>query len=123
MRGHIRFIHEGVGYNCDKCDLQFGQKASLLRHKEVVHNQKTDDSPNEGIIYGCNQCNYKSTILEELISHKNNLHEKNKADFVVNFVISFTLSCYLFDHFEFKKIYLWFTGVKGNIEITKNLFI
>ena len=48
---HIRSIHKGVKYPCNRCEYQATRQYSLKRHIQSKH---------EGVKYACNQCDYQS---------------------------------------------------------------
>ena len=49
---HIKSIHEGERYPCEKCDYKATQKGSLRQYIKSIH---------EGEQYPCVKCDYKAT--------------------------------------------------------------
>ena len=64
---HIRSIHEGIRYNCQKCEKIFSGKSGLSRHIRSIH---------EGIIfrYNCQMCDKTFANTENLTTHVNSIH-------------------------------------------------
>ena len=63
---HVRTVHEGVKYPCDKCSYQATQSGDLHQHIKSVH---------DGIKYSCDQCNFKASHPSYLRTHlKTALH-------------------------------------------------
>ena len=64
LRIHTLNKHEGVRFECHKCDYKATQKANLRIHEQAVH---------DGIVHYCNLCKYKASTKRSL-----NLHMKGK---------------------------------------------
>ena len=66
---HIRVKHEGVKFTCDQCVYQASYQTHLTRHIQSVH---------DGIKFNCNQCNAQFTQKCSLRTHKKMKHEQQK---------------------------------------------
>ena len=62
-------VNEADQYPCNKCDKQFTQKGTLVRHMRSAH---------EGIRYPCNDCAYKATTKQTLERHIQTIHLTTK---------------------------------------------
>ena len=58
---HVKSVHDGVKYNCERCDYKATTKSSLCMY--IVHVQ----SIHEGVKYNCKICDYKATQASDLI--------------------------------------------------------
>ena len=67
MKIHKLRIHDGVKYNCDRCDFKSTTQGNLGIHKLSVH---------EGVTYKCDQCDYRAKRPGNLKSHKLNIHKE-----------------------------------------------
>ena len=63
-------MHEGVKYQCEKCDFESSWQKCLSVHKKSVH---------EGVKYHCNLCDYKTGQQGTLQTYKKNVHEGVKV--------------------------------------------
>ena len=41
MKRHIQSVHEGVKFDCHKCEFQTSAQGSLWEHKRTIHEQNT----------------------------------------------------------------------------------
>ena len=64
LKAHKLAKHEGLVYNCDKCDLKTAYKSCLERHK-FKHGEKK---------FSCDQCHFKATLSDILKVHQNTVH-------------------------------------------------
>ena len=61
LKTHQESKHEGVRFECDKCDYKAMQMGNLKTHKESKH---------ECVRYECDKCDYKATQLSNLETNK-----------------------------------------------------
>ena len=74
IRKHTAIIHQNAergkpkhtGYNCDKCDKSFSQKANFIAHIKSVH---------ENVRYKCDKCNKNFTQKGNLDTHVKSVHD------------------------------------------------
>ena len=59
LLGHIKYVHEGMKYNCDQCDYTAITNWLLIRHKQHEH---------EGM--KCDKCACKTVAKKNLVRHK-----------------------------------------------------
>ena len=70
VHAHIRSVHEGVKYACNRCDYQATEKGALTKHIQSKH---------EGVKYACNHCDHQATTQSNLTVHIQSKHEGNNA--------------------------------------------
>ena len=64
---HMNSIHEGVRYNCEKCDKSFTDSSSMKAHVRNVHEGRRKNK--------CELCNKAFSCLSNLKYHINSAHE------------------------------------------------
>ena len=102
---HIKAKHEGISYNCEKCDKSFHAKHYLMHHIKTVHEGKRRfkcdfctktfahregmkchiKTVHEGVRYECDFCEKSFTQLPNLKKHVSDTHQtlQHKKDGLV----------------------------------------
>ena len=57
---HIKAIHEGLKYDCNKCDYRANKKNNLIAHKKSKHDR---------FRYDCNHSESTFTLQGSLTTH------------------------------------------------------
>ena len=80
LRNHMRFIHGGELFKCDKCNWTTKRKVFLNYHISAKHSDTN--------LYKCNLCDYGTSRKNNLQSHIQSIHENlqfkcDKCDYTV----------------------------------------
>ena len=70
LEQHILTEHEGLRYECNKCEESFKRIPLLTGHKKSVHNIRTE--------YKCSRCDYKNNKISNVKSHEDGVHDNIK---------------------------------------------
>ena len=65
VKNHIQVVHEGKGFECDKCGKVFGHNSHLKTHIQVIH---------EGKRFKFKLCSSDFRARKSLRTHMNNVH-------------------------------------------------
>ena len=96
---HKQNVHEGMVFNCDKCDFKATQRAFLINHMALRHGSKKFNcsiceksfrqeailnrhiqSTHDGDWHFCDQCDRSFPLLASLNTHKTRVHENTKRE-------------------------------------------
>ena len=70
LKHQKKSIHEGVRYQCDKCDYAAKQYSNLKKHNESMH---------KGVRYQCDYCEYAATTISNLKKHQKRRHSSDSS--------------------------------------------
>jgi hypothetical protein len=70
LKRHIKSLHDGVRYNCDKCSFSAKFSGELRDHKKVKH---------EGLKFICNLCEFQTTSKTFLYNLNLTIHKGIKC--------------------------------------------
>ena len=66
LKGHMKYVHQGIRFKCDQCDKEYHKRTRLAQHVRIVH-EGGDKIP-------CEICGKKFTDKNTLKNHKIKIH-------------------------------------------------
>ena len=83
LKFHIKAIHNGLQFYCEKCEYGTSTSQKLKRHQADKHGDRyfcnqceKKDTGNEAETFCCNQCDFHAFVRPELADHKRTIHKK-----------------------------------------------
>jgi len=83
LKFHVKAIHNGLQFYCEKCEYGTSTSQKLKRHQADKHGARyfcdlceKNDTGNQAETFCCNQCDYHAFVKPELADHKRAMHKK-----------------------------------------------